>query len=156
MTTTAEPTFDIKSSPIQSFGALQQARSQVFLSRNALEAFRNKVGTLSSAGEEGRRRGLGFWMAGDYAKAVEALPQYTDDNVASFALARSLMTLDRPQDALPIFERLSKSYPDEPRPRAGALEARLEADLKKGDENAAVERLAHGVEHAPASFAESA
>jgi hypothetical protein len=55
--------------------------------------------------------------------------------VASFTLARTYMSLGRPQDALPIFERLSKAYPDEPRPRAGGLEARLELDLSKGDDD---------------------
>jgi hypothetical protein len=105
-TATAEQTFDIKTSPIQSFGALQQARAQVFHSRHALEAFKNKVATLGTTGEEGRRRGLGWWMSGEYQKAADALPAFHEDNVASFALARSYMTLDRPQDALPIFERL--------------------------------------------------
>jgi DNA-directed RNA polymerase subunit alpha len=155
-TATAEQTFEIKTSPIQSFGALQQARAQVFHSRHALDAFKNKVATLGTSGEEGRRRALGWWMSGEYTKAAESLPAFHEDNVASFALARSYMTLDRPQDALPIFERLSKAYPDEPRPRAGALEARLESDLKKGDEDGAISRLAHGIEHAPSTFGESA
>ncbi|MBL8857246.1 MAG: tetratricopeptide repeat protein [Planctomycetes bacterium] len=156
MTTTAETSFDIKTSPIQSFASLQHARSEIYENRQAFERFKNSVVALPTSGDEGRRRGLGFWMSGDYTQAVETLKAFPDDNVASFTLARALMALNRPGEALPIFERLSKSYPDEPKPRAGGLEARLEMDLEKGDEQAAIERLAHGIEHAPNSFRESA
>jgi DNA-directed RNA polymerase subunit alpha len=57
---------------------------------------------------------------------------------------------------MPIFERLSKAYPDEPRPRGGFLEARLEADLAQGDEEKALTRLEEGTKSAPPAFASSA
>lgn len=156
MTTTADTSFDIKTSTIQSFAALQQARSEIYENRQTLDSFKSKVAALATSGEEGRRRGLGHWMSGEYQKAVDTLKNFESDNVASFTLARAHMALNRPEEALPIFERLSKSYPDEPRPRAGGLDARLEMDLAKGDEAAAINRLAHGIEHAPPSFRESA
>ena len=156
MTATAETSFDIKTSPISSFAALQQARSQMYLNSQALESFKGKVAQLGTAGEEGRRRGLGLWMSGEFQQAIDVLSKYTEDNVASFTLARAYMSLGRPQDALPIFERLSKAYPEEPRPRGGAIEARLEHDLAKGDELGATDRLAAALKSAPASFENSA
>jgi DNA-directed RNA polymerase subunit alpha len=156
MTTTAEPTFDIKTSPVPSFAALQHARGEIYESRQTFERFKSVVSALGATGEEGRRRGLGLWMSGEYQRAIETLRSFSDDNVASFTMARAHMALNEFSDALPIFERLSKAYPDEPRPRAGGLEARLELDLQKGDEPGAISRLAHGIEHAPASFRESA
>jgi DNA-directed RNA polymerase subunit alpha len=155
MTATLETPFDITTSPIPSFGALQAARAEVWANRHALESFRNKVKALGTSGEEGRRRGLGLWMAGQYAEAAEILARYAEDNVAAFTLARACMSLGQPQDALPIFERLSKAYPDEPRPRGGVLEARLELDLQK-NEGEAADRLRQALEKSPASFRDSA
>jgi DNA-directed RNA polymerase subunit alpha len=66
------------------------------------------------------------------------------------------MALGRPQEALPIFERLSKAYPQEPRPRGGRLEARLEADLAAGDEERALANLRQELTAAPEGFASSA
>ena len=155
--TTSDPSgFDLRTSPIPSFAALQAARAEVFGRRHAIEVLRNRVDGLSDQGEEGRRKGLGAWMLGDYGRAADLLARFPDDNVASFTRAKALMSLGRWSDAQPIFERLSKSYPDEPRPRAGALEARLEADLAGGDEDAALARLEQAVSAAPASFAASA
>ena len=60
----------------------------------------------------------------------------------------------RPQ---PIFERLSKAYPDEPRPRGGRIEARFEADLDRRRRGArAREPRRRPSSRAPAGFAESA
>lgn len=151
-----EVEFEIKSSPITSFAALVAARTEVFRNRQSLEAFKNQVAALSTSGDEGRRRALGLWMVGDFEGAAAALPRFADDNVAAFTLARTLMTLGRYDDALPIFERLSKNYPDEPRPRAGIIEARLESDLAKGDEDAAADRLEKELSKAPPTFGASA
>jgi DNA-directed RNA polymerase subunit alpha len=148
--------FDLKASPIPSFAALQAARGSVFARRESVESFRKKVMALADDGEEGRRKGLGLWMLGEYAAAEALLARYSNDNVASFTHAKALMTLDRPADARPIFERLSKAYPEEPRPRGGLLEAQLEADLAQGDEEAAVAHLEKGLAEAPPSFAGSA
>lgn len=155
MTATLETPFDITNSPIQSFGALQAARSEVWANRHALESFQNRVKALPTTGEEGRRKGLGLWMLGLYDEAAKILGAHVDDNVAAFTLARCHMSLGKPQDALPIFERLSKSYPDEPKPRGGVLEARLEMECAK-DETAAAENLAAALAKAPESFRASA
>lgn len=155
--TTADSTaFDIRSSSIPSFAALQAARAEVFASRRHVESFRNKITSLTEQGEEGRRKALALWMLGDYAGSTEMLSRYPDDNVASFTRAKGLMSLDKPAEAQPIFERLSKAYPDEPRPRSGFLEARLEADLAQGDEARALERLNEGVKSSASTFATSA
>jgi DNA-directed RNA polymerase subunit alpha len=153
----AEPaSFNLATSPIPSFAALQTARADVFARRYSLDSFSNRLGEMSDQGEEGRRKGLGCWMAGQYDRAAALLARHPDDNVASFTRAKALMSLDRPAEALPIFERLSKAYPDEPRPRSGFLEARLEADLAQGDDDKALARLREGIEQAPEPFAESA
>lgn len=153
---TEQSDFDIQTSPIPSFAALVAARPVIFSRRSVLDSFKNRVGQLSDAGEEGRRKGLGWWMAGDYAKAVEQLARYGDDNVALFTRAKAFLSLGQPQGALPIFERLTKTFPDEPRPRGGLLEARLEHDLLTADEEKALENLEQGLKAAPPSFKSSA
>jgi DNA-directed RNA polymerase subunit alpha len=154
---TADTTpFDIRTSPIPSFAALQAARAEIFARKASVESFRAKVEALSDQGEEGRRKGLGAWMLGNYARAAELLARHTEDNVASFTRAKALMSAGRPAEALPIFERLSKAYPDEPRPRSGMIEARLEADLAVGDEEHAQAQLERGLSEAPESFAQTA
>ncbi|MBI5364483.1 MAG: tetratricopeptide repeat protein [Planctomycetes bacterium] len=144
--------FDILTSPIPSFAALVAARPDLFRRRHGLESFRNKLGQLSDAGEEGRRKGLGYWMTADYARSAELLAKHTEDNVASFTRAKSLMSLGRPQDALPVYERLVKSYPDEPRPRGGMLEARLEMELATGDDEKALASLETALKQSSAAF----
>jgi len=152
-----EPTgFDIQSSAIPSFATLVASRAEVFHRRQALESFKNRVAALGDTGEEGRRKGLGLWMLGEFARSAEQLARYPDDNVASFTRGRALLALGRPGDAIPIFERLVKAYPDEPRPRGGLLEARLEQDLATADEERALTGLRAGLGSAPASFASSA
>jgi DNA-directed RNA polymerase subunit alpha len=148
--------FDLKTSSIPSFAALQNARADVFARHYSLGSFRTKLTAFSEEGDEGRRKGLGSWMAGDYTRAAEILARYPEDNVASFTRAKALMSLGRPAEAMPIFERLSKAYPDEPRPRSGFLEARLDADLAQGDEEIAATRLEEGLKQAPAAFNASA
>jgi len=148
--------FDLKTSPIPSFAALQTARAELFARRQRVAAFQSKLESFSDQGDEGRRKGLGYWMVGDYARAAEILARYAEDNVASFTRAKSLMSLGRAAEAMPIFERLSKSYPDEPRPRSGYLDARFDADLAQGDEDKALARLEQGVKEAPSAFAASA
>lgn len=155
MTATLETPFDITTTPIPSFGALQAARAEVWENRHTLESFQNRVKALGTSGDEGRRRGLGLWMLGLYTEAAQVLANYADDNVAGFTLARSYMSLDKPEKALPIFERLSKSYPDEPKPRGGMLEARLEMESAK-DETTAGENLKAALASAPQAFQESA
>jgi DNA-directed RNA polymerase subunit alpha len=152
----ADTGFDILSSPIPNFGTLVTERARVFARHRNLDGFRRRVGNIADSGEEGRRKGLGLWMAGEYTRAADLLANYPDDHVAAFTRAKALMSLGRPSDALPIFERLAKAYPDEPRPRSGAIEARLEADLLADDVDGARERLLAALEQAPASFVSSA
>ncbi len=148
--------FDIKTSPISSFAALCSARAEVFRDSSELQSFRTRVAALSDAGEEGRRKGLAQWMLGDHAAAAETLARYESDHVAAFTRAKALMAAGRPADAAPVFERLSKTFPEEARPRGGLLEARLEAELSAGDEDKALANLERGIQSAPASFAASA
>lgn len=148
--------FDLEKDPIPNFAFLQSARQGVFRTARRLDAFRRSVEQLGDSGEAGRRKGFGLWMIGRYVESAERLAQHEDD-VASFTRAVALMSANRTKEALPIFERLSKAYPEEPRPRAGVLEARLEAQLAESDdEDAAAALLAKGLEEAPESFHASA
>ncbi len=151
-----EPGFDILSSPIPNFGTLVTERAKIFARHRTLDTFRRRVGALSDQGEEGRRKGLGWWIVGDYTRAADMLAAFPDDHVAAFTRAKALVSLNRPADAYPLFERLAKAYPDEPRPRGGAIEARLEADLLKDDVERASESLNAALAQAPASFIASA
>ncbi|MBK7644270.1 MAG: tetratricopeptide repeat protein [Planctomycetes bacterium] len=148
--------FDIKTSPVPSFGALSLARGEVFRDPHALSSFRSRVTQLADEGEEGRRKGLGLWMLADYAAAAQTLARYESDHVAAFTRAKALMASGHPAEAAPVFERLSKTFPEEARPRGGLLEARLEAALASGDADAALAGLERGLADAPASFATSA
>jgi DNA-directed RNA polymerase subunit alpha len=152
------PQYDISAAENLSFAALQAARAQVFETPMRAQSFRRTLDALGASGEPGRRKGLGLWILGDYAGAAAQLEGYASDDVASFTRAKSLLALGKPSDALAIFERLSKAYPEEPRPRAGMLEARLERDLAKApaDTDAAAAALDKGIASAPTSFARSA
>jgi DNA-directed RNA polymerase subunit alpha len=152
----AGPTFDLSKDPIPSFGALQQERAKVFTKQSDLDSFKNSVAALSDSGEEGRRKGLGYWLVGDFKKAVAILEGFASDDVASFTLANALMSMGRPGDARPIFERLSNAYPDEPRPRGGMLDAACEADVLKGDAEATLANLQKALADSPESFRASA
>ena len=152
-------TFNLRDDPVPSFGALQQARADVFRSRSSVRRFEDVVDALGTTGEEGRRRGLGCWMLGRWDESAELLSAHESDDVASFTRGHALLSAGRPNDARPVFQRLSDSYPDEPRPRAGALEAQLEADLASGDENVeevAAAALSKELKQAPASFHDTA
>jgi DNA-directed RNA polymerase subunit alpha len=154
---THEPKFEIAHSPIPNFGTLVSERSRVFSRHRTVDGFRRQVTALGDDGEDGRRKGLGLWMIGRYEEAAALLSHHADDHVAAFTRAKALMSLGRPAEAHPVFERLAKAYPDEPRPRGGAIEARLEADLVADpDEEAIRARLLAEMEQAPSSFAESA
>jgi len=148
--------FDLVKGPIPSFSELQQSRGVVFRKREHVAALNRTVENLGSSGEEGRRKGLGLWMLGRCTEAVEQLRGYPGDEVASFTRAHALMTLGRPGEALPIFERLSAGYPDAARPRGGMLEARLELDQAQGDDECARRNLEEALSAAPASFQDSA
>ena len=150
-------TVDLRNDPIPSIASLQTARGTVFQNRRSLDSFGLQIDALGNEGEEGRRRGLGLWMVGRYDEAVEMLEGHSEDDVASFTHANALMSLGRPGDAVPVFLRLSQAYADEPRPRAGWIEARLEAALAETDDGEqAAEAAAEICAEAPESFMESA
>ena len=151
-----DPTFDIQTSPIPNFGTLVAERARIFARHRFLDSFRRRLEAMGEEREEGRRKGLGYWMSGAYERAVNLLAHHPDDHVAAFTRAKALMSLGRPAEAQPVFERLAKAYPDEPRPRGGAIEARLEADLADKDFEGARERLEGALERAPQSFRDSA
>ncbi|MCH2103230.1 MAG: tetratricopeptide repeat protein [Planctomycetes bacterium] len=150
-------TFDLANDAIPSFASLQDARVQVFSTRQSKESLIDAVSNLSSDGETGRRKGLGMWILGRYQEAVELLPEHIADDVASFTLAMSCMEVQRWEDALPIFQRLSDAYPEEPRPRAGAMEARLELHLASDAEAEEItEALRAEIAETPEAFQQSA
>ncbi|MDP6988110.1 MAG: DNA-directed RNA polymerase subunit alpha C-terminal domain-containing protein [Planctomycetota bacterium] len=148
---------DLANDPIPSFASLQAARGTVFRTRRSLDSFGMQIDALGREGEEGRRRGLGLWMVGRYEEAVEMLEAHSADDVASFTHANALMSLGRPAEAVGVFQRLSEAYADEPRPRAGWIEARLEAVLAEtGDRDQAADAAAASCAEAPESFMASA
>lgn len=150
-----ESSVDLRSAEIQSFGALQQLRAQVFTTRKTRDAFARALGELSTEGEEGRRKGLGLWMIGEYAAAAAQLERYPNDDVASFTRANALVSAGQSKDAHAIFKRLTEAYPNEPRPRGAMIEARLEADLQGGGVDAAIAQLQEALAKAPVAFGES-
>jgi DNA-directed RNA polymerase subunit alpha len=156
------PPFDLRTSEALSFSELERGRSAVFLSPAARDSFRNRVEAMSRAGDEGRRRGFGWWILGDYARCAEELSSHEvgaspEALTAAFTRARSLFSTGRFADALPIFERLATAHPDHPRPRAGAIECKLELALARGQDPAlAAQEVEKLVNAAGAEFGASA
>ncbi len=159
MSAQAESSFDLRSAAIPNFTTLVQARHEVFKGRGSLDAFTRVVESLGTAGEEGRRRGLGLWMVGRYELAAAQLSQYEKaDVVAAITRGTALMSIGRYADAQAIFDRLTSQYPEEPRPRGWKIEAQLEQDLAAtdADADAAAARAQGELDRAPASFSASA
>ncbi|MEM9382524.1 MAG: DNA-directed RNA polymerase subunit alpha C-terminal domain-containing protein [Planctomycetota bacterium] len=150
------PQLDIVRDEIAAFGSLQAARPGVFETTRSYDTFSRTVEAMGTSGEEGRRRGLGFWMLGRYDEAADALAPYTDDDVAMYTRGRSLVSAARPGEAVAIFEALSQKYPDEPRPRGDMLDAKLDADLGTGDVEGAITQLEASLAAQREPFHESA
>ena len=150
------PQLDIARDEIPAFGTLQAARPGVYETNRSYDTFSRTVEAMSTAGEEGRRRGLGFWMLGRYDEAADALKSYTDDDVAMYTCGRSLVSAARPGEAVALFEALSVKYPDEPRPKGDMLDAKLDADLVAGDVEAAITNLEASLAAQREPFHESA
>ena len=150
------PGFDLLGVENPSFAMLEDGRAQVYGTPQRLRAFRSQVEGLKPTGEEGRRKGLGLWMIGDFEGAAERLKAYESDDVAAFTRGQALVALGRHSEAAPIFERLSKAYPDEPRPRAGHLLALLEGGLAAGaDPDRVAADVRKATASAPATFHDS-
>jgi DNA-directed RNA polymerase subunit alpha len=150
------PAFDLEKEAL-SFTALELGRASVYESVDTKLRFRSKVESLPTAGEPGRRRGLGLWMLADYERCAAELAAHESDDVAAYTRARSLLALGRFEEARKIFQRLSEKYPERPEPRSGMLEARLElAVAQGGDLLEPAEDLERAVASAPAGFADSA
>jgi DNA-directed RNA polymerase subunit alpha len=149
-----EPRFDIRSVESLSFAALERARSAVFRDSSARDAFRRQLEALPESGEEGRRRALGWWVLAEYERAARELQPHETDDTAAFTRARALMAIERFGEAETILERLVKKYPDEPRPRASWLEARLESEHaeRPGEEIVLADELEREIRSAPAGF----
>lgn len=152
------PLFDIAGEASLSFALLQEARTSVFATVGRAESFRKAVEAMGTTGEAGRRRGLGLWILGRYEAADAALAAHKGDDVADFTRARALEALERWKDAKPLFERLAKSYPDEPRPLGGLLEAEFELALAANptDPTPAADALEKALDNAPDGFLDSA
>jgi DNA-directed RNA polymerase subunit alpha len=127
----AEIEFDLLQTEKLSFAALQQGRLTVFADRGSHEQFIKLVEGLPKEGEQGRRRALGLWVLGRFQEAADQLAKYDGDDVADFTRGHCLMALKDFGTAAQLFERLTKSYPEEPRPRGAAIDARIEELLQK-------------------------
>ena len=157
---TAENTFDLDAPEPLSFTALEQGRTSVFESIQSMESFRHQVDAMPTSGDQGRRRGLGLWLLGDYERCAEELAAYEGEMsspeaiTAVYTRARALMALHRHGEACELFKRLTDAHPSEPRPRAGWIEATLEAELAKGPEDvgALADKVVELVQSAPADF----
>ena len=151
----AQPAFDLEKEAL-SFAALEAGRASVYESMEAKQRFKNKVESLPTSGDQGRRRGLGLWMLGEFERGAKELAAHESDDTAAFTRARCLFSLRRFDEATKIFQRLSEKHPQEPRPRSGYLESRLEQALaQKHDTEAAAEELARAVKGAPSGFADT-
>jgi len=153
-----DPGFDLKDAEALSFAMLQDAQGKVYRSRRSVDAFRTSVMELANSGEEGRRKGLGMWVLEEHEECVNRLAEYEGDDTAAFTRARSLVSLGRLDESLAIFRRLSEAYPNEPRPRAGHLDAIVEMELAnpESDSQALAARIDEEIAAAPEGFAESA
>jgi DNA-directed RNA polymerase subunit alpha len=150
------PPFDLLGVQSPSFAVLEEGRAQVYASQRSLDAFRRSVHALKDSGEEGRRKGLGLWMVADYDACAAQLGGYESDDVAAYTRGRALASTGRHDEAAPIFERLAKAYPEEPRPRAAHLLALLEDGFAKGvDVEALGKDLRKALDAAQAGFFES-
>ena len=151
----ARPSFDLEREAL-SFSALEAARAVVFESSDHRQRFRQKVESMPTTGDLGRRRALGFWILADYERSAAELAAHEADDTAGYTRARALLMLRRPEEAAKIFQRLTDKYPAEPRSRAGLLEARLEIAIAKDPEDAqAADTLDAAVAAAPGNFAET-
>jgi len=152
------PMFDIATASPLSFAVLQDARASVFATVGRAATFRRAVEALDSKGEPGRRRALGQWVLGRYEACATALANYAGDDVADFTGARALTAIDRWSQAQPLFQRLAKAYPDEPRPLGGLLEAEFELALlaQPTDPTPAADALEQALDTAPEGFLDSA
>jgi DNA-directed RNA polymerase subunit alpha len=155
---TAKPlaSFDIRSAEPLSFAALEEGRSAVYQDPDSARTFERTLESLGTAGEEGRRRGMGWWVVGQYERCARELEPFAKDDTASYTRARALLALGRFDEAREIFERLTKAYPSEPRPRGGWLEARLESGLRRDPDPLALAReIEREIESAPGEFGSS-
>ncbi len=151
-----DPAFDLEREGL-SFAALEAGRVSVYETMDTKHRFRTQVEAMPTTGEPGRRRGLGLWMLAEYERSARELAAHETDDTAAYTRARCLFALRRFDEAAAIFQRLSDKHPQEPRPRSGLLESRLEAALAKGPEDTGKlgEELAKAAAAAPGGFADS-
>ena len=93
MTLTAPEPFDLVRTEPLTFAALEDGRSWVFESRDQARSFRQTVESLGTNGDEGRRRGMGMWILGEYQRCADELAQHESDDTAAMGahfLGRSL------------------------------------------------------------------
>jgi len=148
-----KPNFELEAA--ENFADLEAGRAAVHESLNKRRTFEKRLGSMAETGDEGRLLGYGLWIIGDYEGCARALESHEADDTAAYTRARALFSMRRFGQAAEIFERLSQKYPDHPSPRAGALEAKLEASLTGGtDEEALASEIESEVQAAP-GFAET-
>ena len=148
-----EPNFELHAA--ENFADLETGRAAVHESLNKRRTFEKRLGSMTEEGDEGRRRGYGFWIIGDYEGCARALESHEADDTAAYTRARALFSLRRFDQAAEIFERLTSKYPDHPSPRAGAVESKLEAALAGGGDEEALAAELEGEVMAAPGFAET-
>ena len=158
-----QPSFDLQTTDTLTFTDLEKGRGLVFQSLDTKQAFRRSLEEMGTSGDEGRRRGLGFWMLADYARCADELAAFDSDTTspeavtAAYTRARALMALGRHAEAITIFRRLTEAHAGHPRPRAGLIEAELESAYAEDDSR--IEEIAAEVEAkvraAPNGFADT-
>lgn len=154
----APPAFEIRTAEPLSFAALEEARLWVYFDENNHAAFTKEIEALPTSGEEGRRRGLGLWILAQYQRCADELKAHEQDDTAAYTRARALVACGKANEATEIFRRLTDAYPKEPRPRAGLLNARIEAEDpgEHEDRGPLAESIAAEVASAPEEFAGTA
>ncbi|MEZ5976609.1 MAG: DNA-directed RNA polymerase subunit alpha C-terminal domain-containing protein [Planctomycetota bacterium] len=154
--TADETAFDLFGTANPSFALLQQGRIRILSTPRERSSFESMLNGKSDSGDEGLRKGLGMWVVSNYEKCVALLASHAGNDVADFTRARALMALGRPEEALPLFERLSKAHPGAARPLGGRYEAELEIAVAKDPEADVAKIVDAMLAAAPDEFADSA
>src|SRR5262245_52527966 len=138
--------FDLANDPL-TFAALTRLRAEVQRSSSSRDRFRSVVEAIPDSGDKSVRRGIGYWVLGRSADAIETL-KGSRATAAEFVRAQAPLALGQTDAAMDLFERLRGDDTFGAAARVGTL-ACLAA-------NADFEALAKAVKALPKAIAESA
>lgn len=118
--------FDLTSEPLVLEG-LQRLRAEVQSGSRARDQFRNVVESIpDEAGERAIRRGIGYWLLGRNADALETL-KGSKSTMSEYVRARALLGMGSYDAAREIFEQLTHEDGVGPASRFGLLECHMNA-----------------------------